>query len=580
MAVMMMARLIKYLFMLGVIGVSKSHAINDAMIFRVGGTYDTMSKHPTPTLTCLRAALNTNNIMISSPQGLINFNSQIDSESVRHALGIDVTASYGWGAFAVQTSYKYAHSSQNDDFTLNLNYAYKVAGEATFKPNSLLPGSSSLTDEAQQLLDRKPAQFRTLCGNRFISELSAGVTILMRVSLKFSSRSEKDHFENSFHGIQGLANVLSIIKQNPENIAYDLNLAGIQVGGDPEYFNRLFLNYGGILNSDGYPILSCNNAKDKLKHNCTDLINKVISYANLVSNQLTSPIKYYFTNPKYQSWPSIGVFPGEIEPDQEALAAMHGLFQKYADDLANLEFIQYYLTFLNTTKLNLSSLKENIIRLANSYQLILNYYQNPKHGFANCYNGFVTRKCIAIYQNLLQYRQNILKDDQLNWLLDYLKSNQYSISLRASVAQAAPKVSCDLIPVSSENQHIYLVNCRGQISGYLNYESALTITRIPQLNGLAINNLTYYYKLNSIINHFRYVDTHLLLPDIYYSDTWRATVGIIGNDAYLGTSELKVVKRKIIVKSNFTEFGKGIYDENTKNAKTLNNYSADRSFYY
>ena len=125
---------------------------NNASIFSVGGTYDSMSDHPTNTRTCLKVGNDINNLQLTDPQALLNFGSTIDSSTLQNALGIDFTATFGWGAFATTTSYHYAKSSQDDDFTMNINYAYQYAGKVSFKPGVLTQGNDVLIPEALSIL--------------------------------------------------------------------------------------------------------------------------------------------------------------------------------------------------------------------------------------------------------------------------------------------------------------------------------------------------------------------------------------------------------------------------------------------
>src|SRR3990167_5490333 len=87
---------------------------SNSPIFTVGGTYDSMSMHPTYTKTCLNVGNNDAYLTIDNPQATLDFSSETNSTTVQNALGMEYTATLGWGPFAITKSYEYARSSQDD----------------------------------------------------------------------------------------------------------------------------------------------------------------------------------------------------------------------------------------------------------------------------------------------------------------------------------------------------------------------------------------------------------------------------------------------------------------------------------
>lgn len=521
----------------------KSSANGGTSIFTVGSTYDTMSDHPTNTKTCLKIGDDANYMQLKNQQATLDFSSTIDSNTVQNALGKEFTATYGWGPFVVKRSYQYAKSSQDDNFTMNINYAYQYNGKAAFKSGALPQGNSALTEPALNLVASDPVGFRNMCGDNFVSELNAGASVLMRLSLKFNSHNEKNAFDNSYHAAVGLSDVLSAIKTNPSGINYELSIAGIQVGGDPSQLDNLFLSHGGSIGSDGYPLLSCGSSKNNNYANCTDLINLVIGYANTVSNQLKNIDDYNLYNPTVEPWSALGIFSGMVEPDKNTLKAMQDIAIQFDSDQNSLTFVNNYLHMLNSFKLLSSTMNNDLSSLANKYKQVINVYYDPANMLYNCYGGYVSTQCIKIRDNIFKQRNSILSDMRLNNLLTYLQSRQYSVDLLTSSSMSARRTECALSPISDESLSQYFINCNGYASGTLDVRSALTIKYDPVQSALNVHNFNYSYpELNSSKSlNFNYETNEPLIKDAFYNNVWGNVFVVQLNGKKIGVDELVLV---------------------------------------
>ncbi|MBP9741962.1 MAG: hypothetical protein KBD37_01240 [Burkholderiales bacterium] len=523
----------------------KNSADGSSSIFTVGGTYDTMSDHPTNAKTCLKIGDDPNYTQLKNQQATLDFSSTIDSATLQNALGKEFTATYGWGPFVVKRSYQYAKSSQDDNFTMNINYAYQYNGKAAFKSGVLPQGKSALTEQALTLVATDPVGFRNLCGDNFVSELNAGVSVLMRLSLKFNSHNEKNAFDSSYHAAVGLSDVLSTIKTNTSGINYELSIAGIQVGGDPSQLDNLFISHGGTIGSDGYPILSCGNSKNNNYASCTDLINLVIGYANSVSNQLKNIDDYNLYNPTVEPWSALGIFPGIVEPDKNTLKAMQDIAIQLDNDQNSLTFLNNYLHMLNSFKLLSSTMNNDLSNLINKYNRVINIYYDPANMLYNCYGGYVSTQCIKIHDNIFKQRNSILSDTRLNNLLLYLQSQQYSVDLLTNNSMPELKTECALSPISDESFNQYLINCNGYASGTLNGSSALIIKYDSVKNALNVRNLNYSYPASNssaALLNFNYVTDQPLIIDAFYNNVWSNIFDVQLNGKKIGADELVLVK--------------------------------------
>jgi hypothetical protein len=524
----------------------KSTTINQSISnnspFILGGTYDYMSHHPTNTPTCLNIRANSTTAKLVSPHALIEFGLESSILDVRGALGYE-TAS-GWGAFSNSPSYKYANTSQNDDYTINLNYIYQYAAKYVFN-NGLIPqGYTALTQTAQNLITHNPEGFRQMCGDHFVVEINAGVSVLMKISLNFKSRIDKDVFAYTMQHTGGLNNIWDQIKNNPSGINYNLQISGIQVGGNPNSLNELFASYGGMVGADGYPILNC-GSHGSLNEACPKLINYVVSYSSKVANQLTNIDDYYLYNPSHESWGQLGVFPEEVTPNPAVSKAMQDLTTQYETDMSRLNFLNHYHAMLQSAKLLSPVMNTDLSQLIANYQYVLNIYLDQQNKIMNCFNGFVSNQCIVIHDNILRQRADVLQNTKQNDLLTYLINSQYALGL-ITKPDSYTQTYCELSPVSDANLNLYMLNCNGQTNGSLDPTIGIFLQYDYVLDILRLHNLNYSYRISMSDTHpiyFSYNITQPLLPDVEFIGTWiDNNIGVLANGVNIGLNRLAITK--------------------------------------
>jgi hypothetical protein len=517
----------------------------DENIFTVGGTYDSMSMHPTNYTTCLNIGNNPANIEILNPHALIKLDSIETYSSVMNALGLEFTAKFGWGAFSKTVSYQYARTSQDDNYTLNLNYIYQFAGKAVLNKNAITFGNAALIPSARAIVDSDPVGFRRMCGDKYVSTLNAGVSLLMRVSIKFNSHSEKNKFEADFSKETGLNSVLNAIKYNNSGVNYQVTLSGIQVGGKPEELNKYFAEYSDETGVNGYPEITC-GSNGNIKADCTQIINKVMGYADTLSSQLNTPNDYHLYNPTVEPWSNLEIHPGAVNPDSTILGAMEDLSKQYVKDQDNLTFLIQYSNMLGTFNLLSATMKDSLQTLILSYRQVVDVYLNPANKVMNCYNGFVSTQCVTIRNSIFKEREQILNNSSLNELLQYLQSKEYMANLAIGINEHGNinKTNCAILPISEQLFAQYLIDCDGQVSGTLDTNKSLIIRHEPINNMLQISNFNYSYKTTStsVVSNFSYSITQPLIRDIYHSNVWRSSqVPILLNQNNWNWGELIMV---------------------------------------
>ncbi len=486
-------------------------------LYHLGGTYDTMSNHPTSTISCLNITNDPNKVMILNPHAGLEFTQKQSLQQVLRASGVNFHLHIDLGITSFDMAYKYAKSSQSDDYNLNINYIYQYSGIATFKENSLLTGEAELTPEASQMLHTSPQTFRQMCGDNFIGQADAGASVLINLKLHFDSSVDKNYYDDNLRKIGGLQNVLGVIKNNPGGVNYSLTASGLQVGGSPELLNQLFVRYGGTVNADGYPELNCGNSI-QTNSNCSELVNQVISYATSLKDQLHTPSDYYFTNPILSSWPSIGVYPGSVAINPKITQAMQDLNKHYQTDYADNEFINNYYNMLSSKGMLSQDFGASLSQLITKYKNLMMLYKNPDYHLNDCFNGFVSLSCINIHDNFLRARAAVLNDNRLNQLLNYIKTNQYQANLFIDSYLKTYSL-CLLSPISNENNPSFMVNCNGQVSRGTP-EAPITLQKTNDAKNVQINNLVYRYKNSDGLTSFTYSFIQPLTQDSFYGDVY------------------------------------------------------------
>lgn len=496
----------------------------------LGGTYDTLSNSPTPTKSCLKISTEQEKLMILNPHASLDFSQQQSLQQVLRALGVDFHTHIDLGVSSYDIAYKYAKSSQTDNYNFDINYIYQYSGIALFKGSSLVDGEDELVPKAQQLLHSSPQEFRVMCGDNFIGQLDAGASVLINLRLHFDSSVDKNYYDENLHKIGGLQNVLDIIKSNPSGVHYSVIASGLQVGGNPERLKQMFLAYGGSINKDGYPELNCGN-NVQINSQCADLVNHIISYASSLKEQLQTPTDYYFTNPVLSSWSSIGINPGIVPINPMITQAMQDLTMHYQEDYQNNEFINNYYQMLYTKNVLSNDFARDLRTIITKYKNLMQLYRDPSYHLTDCFNGFVSENCINIHDKFMNDRNKIVGDALLTQLTTYIKDNQYQVQLLTDVGLDR-KSFCLLSPISNESQHLFMVNCDGQVSS--NAESPILIQKVNFGNALLIHDLNYIYRnKDGSVDKFNYVFNQALSIDSFYD-------GVYTGDALLtAVSDLK-----------------------------------------
>lgn len=447
----------------------------NSSIYNIGGTYDTSSGMPTRLNSCLVDGDNLDNVAIISPSAKLDFTQAVDYRTVKNSMGFDFEAELDLGITKVKTEQHYANTTRDDSLHMNINYIYKYSGKALFNNNLDIQGEKSLTPAAFNALHTNPTTFRALCGDRVVTELDAGISVFMRLTLNFTSHSEKNTFDDIAADLGGLQGVLAKLKNHERGSQFTITAAGLQLGGNPSLLNQLFLTHGGQINADGYPEVNC-SARDSDSNNCAELMDSIINYATTLSEQIKTKSDYYYSNPVLSSWKTLGINVDMPYIDPEISSSIDELNTLMANDLHQQQVISdYQIIYARLNDLN-PEFSARISRINTLYTQLIDSYSDSKFKLgASCATGYITHACIDSINSFKDYRNNILNTNaELIADANYLISSVYTSKL---ITSYPPKqyTLCDLIPTSFANTHQYLLDCDGQITFNNNPEKSLII---------------------------------------------------------------------------------------------------------
>ena len=434
-----------------------AYAANTVLPYTLGGTYDSLTAHPTILRSCLREV---------PPPKYGSFKTNTDfsfsqsEASIQKAIGVEVAAKVGWGPLSVETSYNYGKTSREDALNLNVSYSYNFTGNSSI--NTLIT-PSMLIPEANVALGN-PTKFRELCGDKVVTALSVGYKLLLALNLQFRSSMQKDSFQSEFKKSSGLSGVLSMIRNNNSGITFDLRINAMQLGGKPEELQTLLKQFTSkekinFDTSNGFYSLHCDYSQRK---NCANAINLILDYAGKISNQV-SPNNYYTYAPVAEPWNKY-FNTGDAELNQAAIEAKNKVTSLFKADQEQSKFIDLYLRYLSgipksTASINL--LVQYLKAMQLQYGALLKIYTMPEMATMDCYNGFITNKCNLSLAKIEAARNQMLAKSDLT-ILKYLEVHQYAADFVDRVPTSCDNFSnrvCRLIPISFPDEAIYALEC-------------------------------------------------------------------------------------------------------------------------
>ena len=520
---------------------------DDFFLITMGSGYDLVTNKATSGQSCLVNASIPGNVIVSNPTASFNFEQDEDIRTLQNELNVDVTGSGGGDRFSGSISGSFANASKDNSYSTNLVYLYKYAGTATFK--SLGQGESALTKAAAAMIEQ-PTALRQMCGNSYVSQMSAGALLAVNLKLSFNSHSDKQSFDAKMSASGGLAGVAAEIQQaaSSANVHVSISLSAIQQGGEPEKLNELF----GESNTKGnYPIVDCGNGIGE-SNACNLMVSNVITYAKNIENQLSNGHggidmdKLYYSKPVVDDYSSLGIpTHGAPDPSADILSAMQLLTTQYDKALYDYTFVTHYSNVLRyQLDPGVADYLDDMADKLNNQ--ITNVFTLPAYRVTDCYRGYVSTDCLRIKDNVENAISRYALSDVENHLLSYLESSSYSATLINYYGESTPssanyqKTSCILAPIGSWLDENYAINCDGKWLAVRG--SGINIMPGFGGEGIDIKNMVYFSQLGDG-QYGQWISyTDFFLPqDFALPNTFKGDTDIIAPEYSNKDSQVEVV---------------------------------------
>lgn len=487
-------------------------------LLQPGAGYDDSTDTAVSDQSCLIAAESSGNVSIGSPSAYVNNGEQADLNTIENQLGIGIDGSVGLGGgvFSGSIIANYLQNSQDTDYKLNLTYLYEYYGTAIL--NNIGQGESALTPTAAAFaFGGDPVRFRKMCGNEFISQMSAGAFLGTTLTLKFKSSVDKEAFKAALSLSGGIGTISANIEQAAQksNTSVELNISALQLGGDPQDLNQIF---GTPQKNGNFPYVNCGSVESTSANTkaCEKTVNAIIAYGQAMGQQLNNqdgsinPQKLYYYSAIATPYSAIGVTPNLPDPSPAVIAAANHIYQMYNDANLNYQFINNYLGILGN---NLSTTSSVLLQDAQSYYKaqMQDIFQNQIYNIMDCYRGDISSQCPQIEANIesaLATKEFTLPQEDVN-LLNYFETSEYAGKLYTYTGTGTDTMAdysysindCVFYPISTQFSSQYIVSCGGYLYP-ITSGNGLVVTQSPSptesgvilnVNGLQYNALNPNY---------------------------------------------------------------------------------------
>ncbi|MCC2625519.1 MAG: hypothetical protein K0R14_1392 [Burkholderiales bacterium] len=326
-------------------------------------------------LSCLVNADDPSAIVLSNPQGSIDFTDAVSAQEIGSLLNTSISGSADFGLFSVSLAAKYTRDSMDTRQSINFNYVQSMAADATFTVKGV--GNNILSSSAQSLLAEGNDAFTNVCGNSIVQSAKEGAVLIVNVSIQFANAASKEQFEGEASGsIAGIGSIKGAFEHSEQSSTKNATFAikAYQLGGDPTKLAKIF----GSPGPQGYNVVTCSATN---LDSCQAIINDVIAYAQndfQTSVNFKDPSTLFTYDFSTREYSRFGVEASLTPLTPAEQAAKNYLTTTITQDRQMLNYLNTYQQqsfYLSSSYVD-DPTKRNIVQATKDYTTMIYNYNN------------------------------------------------------------------------------------------------------------------------------------------------------------------------------------------------------------
>ena len=467
--------------------------------------------------SCFKIAANLQDyVEYRNTEQQIKFSLIKSSKELGDSLGVDINGDYSGGKFSVSAKGKFANSTVNTTNTTNIVFmaqSYSLAqikeGVITRDPTKDLT-ASALTDWNASMRDSKPLPadinpFIKACGDKYISQVHAGATVLLDIKISFNSVEAKEKLEAEVKGQAGavtVAGALDMIK-NSKTSGSQIEISLLQLGGKPFELAKVL----GQKGEDGYfPFQNCgtkDGACEKLVADVTNYVQNDLKSQVFDSNSQLILQNLYLYSPTKEEYNFVSQYNPELEEKvNQAMMSLAETYNKLIDNLLSNSIMMSRLKGVGDGSL-LTMLENAQHKFVNQY----GYLMNSGSGFISCFKSVPSEKCIKVDENIKSkfagsdYALTSEESDEFNYAKDTNYKTMLIVPQTFGSLGTNYSAQCSLLPLSAKAfGHEFYVSC--QDGKHTKYNTTASLNWLNPNEKDRTNDMTLAYTIPYAQNQF------------------------------------------------------------------------------
>ena len=301
-------------------------------------------------------------------EGNLYLGNSMSFSKFQSKLKTEVSVSGSYGMFSASAGAMYARYVEEKEYSQSFYFIQDVKlPTKIWTPTSY--GEDLLTTFGKSVYNSGAVQFRNVCGDQFIHQVSMGAQLFVTFKIDFASRDSREQFKThisaGFGTFSAKTSIESEIKKY--NIKGNMEVVAYQVGGDPTCLSDIFQKDP---ESGSYYVASF--SLDNLSA-ADGIIGGILDYAN---TDFTEQVGYkdgeYTGDPAsidyaFADYSDIGIDPAGSILDSDIIAARKELGDYYKKALKDYDYLLFFKNspiFMHMT----SEYKSNVVNAIADYK--------------------------------------------------------------------------------------------------------------------------------------------------------------------------------------------------------------------